>query len=186
MGENSSWGRQVTGSTGWCVDRLRQRSKLKRFGNNIFRLACKPHSVQRSCVGLHPEGFRPNTPPVRSSLCAAYPGLLTTRAASCPCLALLLAGVTWPPALLQTPVVSYTAFSPSPSCDGSLFLWPDPADCSAPGFPRRHALWSADFPRPFAEARGRDRPASLKTKVSYRLSKAESTGAVGPQTGPVG
>ena len=37
------------------------------------------------------------------------------RAASCPCLALLPAGVTWPPALLRTPVVSYTTFSPSPS-----------------------------------------------------------------------
>lgn len=31
-----------------------------------------------------------------------------------PCLALLPAGVTWPPALRQTPVVSYTTFSPSP------------------------------------------------------------------------
>ena len=31
-----------------------------------------------------------------------------------PCLALLPAGVTWPPALLQMPVVFYTTFSPSP------------------------------------------------------------------------
>jgi hypothetical protein len=60
---------------------------------------------------------------------------------------------------------------------GSLFLWPDPADCSAPGFPRRRALWSADFPRSRASARNRDRPASLKTSVSYRLSGGESTGA---------
>ena len=29
---------------------------------------------------------------------------------------------------------------------GGLFLWPDPASCLAPGFPRLHALWSADFP----------------------------------------
>ena len=46
------------------------------------------------------------------------------RAASCPCLALLPAGVTWPPALLRTPVVSYTTFSPSPS---SLPLPPPPS-----------------------------------------------------------
>ncbi len=32
----------------------------------------------------------------------------------CLCLALLLAGVAWPPTLLRTPVVSYTTFSPSP------------------------------------------------------------------------
>ena len=27
-----------------------------------------------------------------------------------------------------------------------MFLWPDPAGCPAPGFPRHRALWSADFP----------------------------------------
>ena len=32
-----------------------------------------------------------------------------------PCLALLREGVTWPPALLQAPVVSYTTFSPLPA-----------------------------------------------------------------------
>jgi len=36
------------------------------------------------------------------------------RAASRLCLALLPAGVAWPPTLLRTPVVSYTTFSPSP------------------------------------------------------------------------
>jgi len=30
---------------------------------------------------------------------------------------------------------------------GGLFLWPDPASYLAPGFPRRRALWSADFPQ---------------------------------------
>ena len=116
------------------------------------------------------------------------------RAASRPCLALLPAGVTWPPALLRTPVVSYTTFSPSPSPPVPLpegeerggkavcFCGPDPAGCPVPGFPRRRALWSADFPRSlafardtsFACARDRDRPASLKTKVSYRLCSGES------------
>jgi len=67
------------------------------------------------------------------------------RAAHRLCLALLPAGVAWPPTLLPTPVVSYTTFSLSP--EGYLFLWPDPTDCSIPGFPRRRALWSADFPQ---------------------------------------
>jgi hypothetical protein len=72
----------------------------------------------------------------------------------CPCLALLPTGVAWPNALLRPPVVSYTTFSPSPGEHrlspaftlGGLFLWPDPADSSAPGVTRRCALWSADFP----------------------------------------
>jgi len=59
-------------------------------------------------------------------------------------------------ALLQTPVVSYTAISPLPSeqvsrgkncSSGGLFLWPDPTGCPVPGVTRRHALRSADFPR---------------------------------------
>jgi hypothetical protein len=52
-------------------------------------------------------------------------------------------------ALLQSPVVSYTTFSPSPY--GSLFLWPNLAGYlkgfPAPGVTRLLALWSADFPR---------------------------------------
>jgi hypothetical protein len=123
---------------------------------------------------------------------SSLPRTQMRRAASCPCLALLPAVVAWPPALLRTPVVSYITFSPSPSPrgpsplggggrrEGSLFLWP----CSGrfphfwgfpvPGFPRRRALWSADFPRLLAYARSRDRPASLKTKVSYRFLVCKS------------
>ena len=89
----------------------------------------------------------------------------TRRAASHPCLTLLPAGVTRPPALLRTPVVSYTTFSPFPPpcwAGDVCFLWPYPADCSAPSFPRRRALWSADFPRPFTEVQGRDRPTNLR------------------------
>jgi hypothetical protein len=43
---------------------------------------------------------------------SSLPGTQMRRAASRPCLALLPAGVAWPPALLRTPVVSYTTFSP--------------------------------------------------------------------------
>jgi hypothetical protein len=100
---------------------------------------------------------------VAALLDATYPGLCgdeqspIVRRRFRPCLALLPAGVTWPSALLQMPVVSYTTFSPSPlhpkGWKGCLFLWP----CSgrftplggfpAPGAIRRRALWSADFPR---------------------------------------
>ena len=98
----------------------------------------------------------------------------TRRAASHPCLTLLPAGVTRPPTLLRTPVVSYTTFSPfppprpSPARGGGCrvgdvcFLWPYPADCSAPRFPRRRALGSADFPRLFTEVQSRDRPTNLR------------------------
>ena len=95
-------------------------------------------------------------PSVQSSIWAmchhiarcSRPGAVRRRAVSHrqrrfrPCLALLPAGVTWPSALLRTPVVSYATFSPSlpppglPQIQriwgrcprggggGCLFLWP--------------------------------------------------------------
>jgi len=33
-----------------------------------------------------------------------------------------------------------------------MFLWPDPADLSAPDVIRHRALWSADFPHPVNRA----------------------------------
>jgi hypothetical protein len=71
---------------------------------------------------------------VAALLGATYPGLCGDEQSPIvhrrfrPCLALLPAGVTWPSALLQMPVVSYTTFSPSPlhpkGWKGCLFLWP--------------------------------------------------------------
>ena len=151
---------------------------------SVFRLAYKPHSVRR-LIPVYAIKLRPGAYACAIISLSSLPGTQMKRAASCPCLALLPAGVTWPPALLRTPVVSYTTFSPLPSPPTALpegeggggkavfFCGPDPAGCPVPGFPRRRALWSADFPRPFAvalgkpvaKAQGRDRPASLKTKV---------------------
>jgi len=86
---------------------------------------------------------------VTAPLGAAYPGLAssTSGKGACgdeqspvvrgrlrPCLALLPAGVTWPSALRQMPVVSYTTFSPSP--EGCLFLWPYPAGSRLSALPR--------------------------------------------------
>lgn len=91
-----------------------------------------------------------------------------------PCLTLLPAGVTRPPVLLRTPVVSYTTFSlslPTPlgvrgylfsvALSGRLALLVE--DRPAPGIIRRRALWSADFPRPrIAGPRPSDQPEAFR------------------------
>ena len=121
---------------------------------------------------------------VTTSLGAAYPGLAfpTRGKGTCgdeqspivhrrfrPCLALLPAGVTWPSALRQTPVVSYTTFSPSPFTqkDGRAvcFCGPCPAGSrlsavSPPRFLSDAVLrWSADFPRSRQRRTATARPA---------------------------
>jgi hypothetical protein len=95
------------------------------------------------------------------------------------CLALLPVGVTWPPALLSAPVVSYTTFSPLPELPGVegkpyfdtlqkqplllmakqavVFCGPFPGS-PRPGVTRHCALWSADFPQTVFTVC--DRPAS--------------------------
>ncbi len=92
---------------------------------------------------------------VAALLGAAYPGLTpsTVGGSTCgdeqspivhrrfrPCLALLPTGVTWPSALLQTPVVSYTTFSPSPPAltggAAVCFCGPFPAGSRLSAVPR--------------------------------------------------
>jgi len=46
------------------------------------------------------------------------------------------------------------------SAVGGLFLWPYPRGYPLPGVTRRHALWSADFPRRLFSRR--DHPAGLR------------------------
>ena len=134
---------------------------------------------------------------VAAPLDAAYPGLAppTRGWSTCgggqppvvhrrlrPCLALLPAGVTWPSALRQMPVVSYTTFSPSPRarrCGAVCFCGPLPAGSrlSAASPPR---LLTDAVPygvRTFldpvnAEPRLPDQPES---KTSYTLAVAAST-----------
>jgi hypothetical protein len=126
------------------------QDKILRYSFWLPRLVCKPHFVQQGGIRFTPRrvsSLRPvwaiislgDALPRRSS---GLPGtveetsrLFTARRQYHPCLALLLAGVTWPPALRRTPVVSYTTFSPSPptplpkgeGSGGGLFLWPCPA-----------------------------------------------------------
>ena len=128
-------------------------------GRSISRIL----SGRLLCLCNHLSGRR-----VAAPLGAAYPGLASpTRGKGTygdeqspivhgrfrPCLALLPAGVTWPSALLRTPVVSYATFSPSPLA--WLFVsvalsgrFTPLGGFPAPGAIRRRALWSADFPRP--------------------------------------
>lgn len=100
------------------------------------------------------------------------------------CLALLPTGVARPPAFRRTPVVSYTAVSPSPDFSRARFLQskkregeqpgnallcgPGPAGRPALGVTRRRALWSADFPR--SHDRNRDRPVDLDTRITITLN----------------
>ena len=84
----------------------------------IPRPVYKPHSVRQRPVKDRMLSRRSSIlagrlRPAR----AAYPGLneassLGGLAPNRPCLALLPMGVAWPPLLPETPVVSYTAFSP--------------------------------------------------------------------------
>ena len=121
-------------TSGWSISRI--------LSSGLLRL-CSHLSGQR----------------IAALLGAAYPGLFGDEQPPIvhrrfhPCLALLPAGVTWPPALLQTPVVSYTTFSPSPSparrakVTAVCFCGPFPAGFPVPDVIRRRAPWSADFPR---------------------------------------
>ncbi len=68
----------------------------------------------------------------------------------------------------------------------AYFLWPYPADYSAPRFPRRRALWSADFPRSRAKTQDRDRPTNLRcvhhTFLLLRRQFPHKTDIVSPLT----
>lgn len=100
-----------------------------------------------------------------------------------PCLALLQMGVAWPPALLPTPVVSYTSnrfrvlsssityyppfhpYQDGKALPGGLFLWPDPVGRPTPGVTRHLTLWSADFPQSRKRSRSPDQPGYWNDKL---------------------
>ena len=87
---------------------------ISRILSNGLRHLCNHLSGQRvaALLGAAYPGLAP--PTVGRSTCGDEQSPIVHRRFR-PCLALLPTGVTWPPALLQTPVVSYTTFSPSPS-----------------------------------------------------------------------
>ena len=96
--------------------------------------------------------------PGRPSICAVYPGLTETSSLSS--LLDLAPGGGYQAAHIAAHAggLLHHLFTITP--EGAVcFLWPYPADCSAPGFPRHRALWSADFPRPRqAKPRPSNRP----------------------------
>ena len=72
------------------------------------------------------------------------------RGEPCPCLALLLVGVAWPPHCCGRRWSLTPPFHPCPCSQeswGGMFLWPDPIPYGIPGVTRHRVLWSADFPR---------------------------------------
>jgi len=171
-----------------------------------LRLACKPHSVQQEGSGLRPEVSSRLSAWAIISLDSASPhcssdlpgtGSLHQRRSTWgdeqppivlrrnrPFLVLLPAGVTWPPTLLQAPVVPYTTFSP---------LQPHPLrvgmrSVSVALIRQVNAL--RRFPRPGCyptpcsmecglsstqTTQRRDRPSSLRVISSYTLLMGEST-----------
>ncbi len=89
------------------------------------------------------------------------------------CLALLPAGVAWPPRLPGAPVVSYTTFSPLPglaTC-GGLFLWPCPRVASPGYYPALHPLESGlSSPRPrIAPRSATTGPTQAQLQIYYDL-----------------
>lgn len=119
------------------------------------------------------------------------PGTQTKRAASCPCLTLLPAGVTRPYTLLRTPVVSYTTFSPSPHLlptpkgDGlrrRLFVFCGPIRQVAPprDFPGAALCGVRTFLDPVCtEPRPSDQPEAFS---SYHISDIAFAGRPAPLT----
>ncbi len=144
--------------------RLKHRMSLYRStsGRSISRIL----SSGSLRLGSHLSGQR-----VAALLGAAYPGLCgdeqspIVRRRFRPCLALLPAGVTWPSALLQMPVVSYTTFSPSPATSpigkgaGCLFLWP----------------YSGRFPRPGCYPTPCSMECGLSSTLTCRAATARPT-----------
>jgi hypothetical protein len=94
------------------------------------------------------------------------------RVATCSCAALLLAGVTWPCALLPTPVSSCLTISPLLTEVSGIFLWPDPAGFPTPGLIRRH--YSVECGFEVYIVRVRYLTASVRIQPLYRSTKAIS------------
>ena len=145
-----------------------------------LRLACKPHSVRQSDSGLHP--WASSRPSCLGGHLSERPTRDSNEASSLSSLCGLAPGGGYLAARIAADAGGLLHRLFTLALAGSLFLWPDPAGFPAPGFPRRRALWSADFPRPRAEARDRDRPASLRRfhhTCSYCERQPSAAGQLG-------
>ena len=136
-------------------------------------MACKPHSVRQGGLPGWSSVWAGALPPW---LGAAYPGLegcgphpggarpplpLLGLAPGGGCLA---APVTRRAGGLLPHLFTLARTCAAAQAAGGLFLWPYPRGYPLPGVTRRHALWSADFPRqPLRLPRppGHPKPSSL-------------------------
>jgi hypothetical protein len=97
----------------YSIIKVRLKDKMSLYKGTSGRSISRILSSGSLRLCSHLSGQR-----VTALLGAAYPGLIgdeqspVVRRRLRPCLALLPTGVAWPPALLRTPVVSYTTFSP--------------------------------------------------------------------------
>ena len=105
-------------ASGWSISRILSND-LRHLGNHLSG-RCVTAPLGAAYPGLtQPTGGK-------GAYGGEQPPIVHRR--NRPCLALLPAGVTWPCALLRTPVVSYTTFSPSPRrCGAVCFCGPNPA-----------------------------------------------------------
>jgi hypothetical protein len=93
-------------AVGRPISRVLSGSGLRFTGEPFF-----PQAVAVAIIYLDPRVAAGFSQPTRNSKgTSSPPSEIGLRS----CLALLPVGVTWPPALLPTPVVSYTTFSPLP------------------------------------------------------------------------
>ena len=99
-----------------AVHAFREMPGRQGVTGSCLRSVCKPHFVQPGSQ-VYTRGRHPcSLAWAIISLCS-LPETQAERAAPRLCLTLLPTGVAWPSALLRTPVVSCTAFSPSPRWD---------------------------------------------------------------------
>ncbi len=151
--------------------------------------ACKPHSVRQGGLPGWSSVWAGALPP---RLGAAYPGLegcgphpggtrpplpLLGLAPGGGCLA---APVTRRAGGLLPHLFTLARTCAAAQAAGGLFLWPYPRGYPLPGVTRRHALWSADFPRqPFRLPRPPGRP-KASAVILRLLGKVVNRGAASP------
>ena len=141
-----------------AVHAFREMPGRQGVTGSCLRSVCKPHFVQPGSQ-VYTRGRHPcSLAWAIISLCS-LPETQAERAAPRLCLTLLPTGVAWPSALLRTPVVSCTAFSPSPR-------WDRKAPGAAVVFcgPIRQISPSRDFPGVV--------PCRVRTFLDFRRTEA--------------
>ena len=175
---------QVIGKEADAPSVSADRAVISRGGAPVSRLkclrsVCKPHSVQRVAQVY---ATRASSLPSRFSDHLSMQStreLRAERAAPSSLFDLapdggyLAAHIAANAGGLLHRLFTMTAVNSEGAQCGCCFLWPNPTDYSVPGFPRRRALRSTDFPRPpKREPRSPNRP---EASSSYTRGQGAST-----------